>query len=83
MRKLKLEALQVESFDTAAAAPSARGTVRAHAPLSEGGESICICLASDDWACQTWDYEVCGDTNYLDCTLVCTDFASCHGPGTC
>jgi hypothetical protein len=83
MRKLKLESLQVESFDTTAAAPAPRGTVQGHDALSEGGESICICQASDGWECQTWDYEVCGDTNYLDCTLVCTDFESCLGPGTC
>ena len=80
MRELKLESLQVESFDTTAAAPPARGTVQAHA---DSGESVCLCLASDGWECQTWDYEVCGDTNYLDCTLACTDFASCQGPGAC
>lgn len=74
MRKLKLESLQVESFDTATAAPPARGTVQAHA---NSGESVCYCQLSGGWECHTWDYEACGDTNYLDCTLACSDFASC------
>lgn len=84
MRKLKLESLTVESFDTTTAAPPARGTVQGHdAPVSEAGESVCICQVTGNWRCQTDDYEVCGDTNYLDCTLACTDFASCMGPGSC
>jgi hypothetical protein len=78
MRKLKLESLQVESFDTTTATPPAGGTVRAHDALSEGGESVCLCQGSDDWVCQTWDYEVCGDTNYLDCTLVCSYYETCQ-----
>jgi hypothetical protein len=77
MRKLKLESLTVESFETAPMAPSPRGTVQGHDAVSEGGESVCLCQATDDLFCGTWDYEVCGDTNYLDCTLVCSDFASC------
>jgi hypothetical protein len=77
MRKLKLESLHVESFETADAPHPSRGTVQGHDALSEAGESVCICQISDDWRCQTWDYEVCGDTNYLDCTLACSDFASC------
>lgn len=77
MRKLKLEALQVESFDTTAPAPEARGTVQGH-DVSEGGESVCICQVSDGWECQTWDYEVCGDTNYLDCTFVCSYYETCQ-----
>ena len=76
MRKLKLESLQVESFDTSAATPSERGTVQGH-DVSEGGESVCICQVSQEWFCQTWDYEVCGDTNYLDCTFVCSAYESC------
>jgi hypothetical protein len=78
MRKLKLESLQVESFETVPAPSISRGTVQGH-DVSEEGESVCICQVSDDWFCQTWDYEVCGDTNYLDCTLACTDFDSCMG----
>jgi hypothetical protein len=79
MRKLKLESLQVESFDTTADTPSPRGTVQAHdAAFSEGGESVCLCPASQDWTCQTWDYEVCGDTNYLDCTFVCSYYETCQ-----
>jgi hypothetical protein len=78
MRKLKLDSLLVESFDTAAAPYPARGTVQARANT---GESACYCRISHN--CQTYDYDVCGDTNYLDCTLACSDFASCQVIGAC
>ena len=78
MRKLKLESLKVESFDTTAATPSARGTVQAHA---DSEESVCFCRVSEGWDCHTWDYQVCPDTEYLDCTFVCSYFESC--PATC
>lgn len=79
MRKLKLESLIVESFETTATAEAARGTVRGNAGTDETGPSACqICMISDDWRCQTDDPELCGDTNYLDCTFVCSDFASCQ-----
>jgi hypothetical protein len=81
MRKLKLESLHVESFETTAPLSAPRGTVQGHDAVSEGGESICICQVSDGWECQTWDYQVCGDTNYLDCTFVCSYYESC--PATC
>ena len=64
MRKLKLEALQVESFQTAAAAPSVRGTVNANArpgPL------------------QTYNVDACGETQYFDCTLGCSYNTYCAG----
>jgi hypothetical protein len=80
IRKLKLESLQVESFDTTAAVPPSRGTVQAHA---DSGESVCFCQVSDGWECHTWDFQACPDTQYLDCTMGCTDFESCMGPGTC
>jgi hypothetical protein len=79
MRKLKLESLKVESFDTTAVAPPARGTVQAHAP--ESRESVCFCLVSKGNDCRTQDYQACPDTEYLDCTLVCSLNASC--PETC
>jgi hypothetical protein len=86
MRKLKLELLQVESFVTTGIEPQRRGTVAGHGNVqaqADSGESVCLCQASEGSVCQTWDYEVCGDTHYLDCTFVCTDFAPCQGPGAC
>ncbi|HYW10694.1 MAG TPA: pinensin family lanthipeptide [Longimicrobium sp.] len=80
MRKLKLESLHVESFETTAAAPGLRGTVQAHA---DSDESVCFCQMTEGWACETWDLEACGDTQYMDCTMGCTDFKTCVGPGTC
>jgi hypothetical protein len=75
MRKLKLESLQVESFNTTSIAPPERGTVQAHA---DSGQSVCYCPFSRGRECKTYDYQVCGDTEYLDCTLVCSDAASCQ-----
>lgn len=77
VRKLKLESLQVESFETNPAPSPSRGTVQAHA---DSGESVCYCHLSEGWACETWDYQACGDTQYLDCTMGCTDFKTCMGP---
>jgi hypothetical protein len=81
MRKLKLESLQVESFETTAAAPAMRGTVQGHAPNTVGcpgtGVSDCaICQPMTiDLNCQplTYDLRNCGVTNPLwDCTYGCT-----------
>ena len=79
MRKLKLESLTVESFDTTAAPSSSRGTVQGNDLTGHGAPSLCICPVSEDFRCQTDDPEACGPTNYLDCTLACSDFASCVG----
>lgn len=66
MRKLKLESLTVESFQTSPVVTQARGTVAAHAkpqpPL------------------QTYNVDVCGDTMYFDCTLGCSYHTYCAGP---
>ena len=49
MKKLRLENLKVESFDTTAVAGNARGTVAAHAdtllncPYSYGGTCVISC----------------------------------------
>lgn len=79
MRKLKLESLSVESFDTTAAPSAARGTVQGNDVSGHGAPSLCLCPVSNDSLCQTDSPEACGNTNYLDCTLACTDFASCLG----
>jgi len=76
MRKLKLESLNVESFDTAAAPSFLRGTVQGNDQT--GTDLSCkLCLASEGFGCETEDPQACGPTNYLDCTLACSDFPSC------
>jgi hypothetical protein len=81
MRKLTLESLQVESFETTAAAQDVRGTVQGHAINTSGcpgtGVSDCaICQPQTiDLNCQpqTYDLRGCGVTNPLyDCTYGCT-----------
>jgi cytochrome c peroxidase len=64
MRKLKLESLTVESFETAAAMQSERGTVQAHAK-------------PQPTTLQTYNVDVCGDTMYFDCTLGCSHLTNC------
>lgn len=64
MRKLKLESLQVESFETTPAAANERGTVNAH------GKPAPI---------QTYNVQLCGETQYFDCTLGCSLNTHCAG----
>jgi hypothetical protein len=62
MRKLKLESLKVESFETTPIATQQRGTMYAHqrpGPI------------------QTYNPDRCGDTRYFDCTLGCTVETNC------
>jgi hypothetical protein len=61
MRKLKLESLQVESFETALAARE-RGTMHAH---------------QQHHTIETYDIEECGDTRYFDCTYGCSINTNC------
>jgi hypothetical protein len=68
MRKLKLESLIVESFETAAAAADGRGTVDAHAKPGPGGPG----------PIETYNVDRCGDTRYFDCTLGCTVETNCY-----
>jgi hypothetical protein len=83
MRKLKLESLNVESFDTTATAPRLRGTVAGHENSAECGDtgmSYCqLCHHSDDTVCETDTYDVvaCGDTQYFDCSYGCTMDTGC------
>lgn len=64
MRKLKLELLQVESFQTTTATPRQRGTLYAHQQH---------CTPS----IQTYDVLECGETQYFDCSLGCPSIAPC------
>lgn len=63
MRKLTLESLTVESFETAAAATQVRGTVNAN------GKPGPI---------ETYNVDRCGETRYFDCTLGCTVETNCY-----
>jgi hypothetical protein len=89
MRKLKLESLQVESFETTGNGSRLRGTVDGYAPdKSRGGcpgegtgPSYCVlCHATDAADCQpdTYDVVACGDTQYFDCTFGCSQYNSCQ-----
>lgn len=69
MRKLKLESLQVESFETVALAPRLRGTVDAHGDPQPTPPTISI---------DTYDPEQCGETQYFDCSLGCPSIAPCE-----
>jgi hypothetical protein len=71
MRKLKLESLQVESFETVLPAPRMRGTVDAHADPQPTSPTVSI---------DTYDPERCGWTNFFDCTYGCSHFTGCDGP---
>jgi len=77
MRKLKLELLQVESFETVAPMPEARGTVQGHRPNTDGcpiqpgtGVSDCIICVPMSNGCES--IQICKDTEWLDCTYSCT-----------
>jgi hypothetical protein len=76
IRKLKLESLHVESFQTTAAAPGLRGTVQAHAEAEPVTGTRCD------------TYETCnvdtrepycggGPTEVSYCTERCTHYESC------
>lgn len=66
MKKLKLESLEVTSFETTAADARERGTVQGHDP-HPGGEVVL----------ETYDVEACGDTRYFDCTYGCSVNTDC------
>ncbi|HEY0019589.1 MAG TPA: hypothetical protein VGC13_25020 [Longimicrobium sp.] len=85
MRKLKLESLQVESFETTGPARAARGTVAGHQVVGTGtggdtgGTAVSYCMVCEPWSAdyrcdpQTYDMRNCGETNpQFDCTYGCT-----------
>lgn len=69
MRKLKLESLKVESFQTTPNTPQMRGTVNGHGSI----------LPSPSTSIETYDPEACGETQYFDCSLGCPSIAPCDG----
>lgn len=68
MRKLTLDSLQVESFETTAAAVTARGTVQGHQDPLPTPPTV---------GPQTYDVQACGDTRYFDCTYGCSVNTDC------
>ena len=80
MRKLSLDTVAVQSFPTGPV-PLARGTVRARARTNApgcggGGDTTGCGLATFETEC-TLNAEVCGDTNYLECTYGCSLDTAC------
>src|SRR5688572_6725865 len=77
MRKLKLETLQVESFETTSTGRTSRGTIEGHDAVApdtrrcgDTGPSYChVCYETDTCEPETYDVQLCIDTNYFDCTL--------------
>ena len=68
-RKLEIDALEVESFDTSAEGGPPRGTVRAH--------------ADTEFLCDTWQHS-CGWSDVECPTQGCrTDFETCGDFGSC
>jgi hypothetical protein len=81
MRKLNVDALQVDSFETTVASYSARGTVKGHAEVGTtvigpgtGVSDCAVCQPmSVNFGCiDTYDVRNCGETRYFDCTYGCT-----------
>jgi hypothetical protein len=69
MKKLKLEALEVTSFETTSVQAEERGTVRANSGLGSIQFPV------------TRKPEACPNTAYLDCTLACSiDDDTCFAP---
>lgn len=68
MKKLKLEDLQVTSFETTSDAARARGTVLGAAQSNRPG-----C----ERPFETYDIQACGDTQYMDCTFGCSINTNC------
>jgi hypothetical protein len=75
MRKLKLESLNVESFDTTASASRLRGTVAGYADTDAGPDSSmtnCAACPYTYYGCHwsTNEMEACVHTDYDGCVFV-------------
>ena len=66
MRKLKLESLEIESFETTPIAQHMRGTVDARQIAPGGPHPL-----------KTYNPQQCGETQYFDCSLGCPSIAPC------
>lgn len=74
MRKLTLDSLHVESFETSVDLHRAGGTVQGHITGSRCPSYTC---ASVDVLCPDTFEPACGPTEYLDCTFGCTRVNTC------
>lgn len=76
MRKLKLESLQVESFETTSSPYRNRGTVQGHADVpgttTQRGTGVSDCIVCVPMSNGCESIQICKDTEYLDCTFGCT-----------
>ncbi len=81
MRKLKLDSLHVESFETTTAAPRSRGTVQAHAEAEPITGTRCDTY---DNCKPTYDPRTCPETeDWMCCTLGCTRLYETCGVEVC
>lgn len=72
MRKLTLESLQVESFETTAESVSWRGTVEAHGAPAPDTPTCPPSAVSQCAPCESLEQTRCGHTCVYDCTAPCT-----------
>lgn len=77
MRKLKPESLHVESFETTAAAPGSRGTVRGHAEAAPATGTRCYTYYDTCQVDTREPYCFGGPTEVSYCTERCTNYDSC------
>lgn len=93
MRKLTLESLRVESFETTAGTHHWRGTVDGHGIIAPNTPTCPPSAISQCSPCESLEHTRCGDTCVYDCTAPCTMVcsngcsnttgcaASCYAPG--
>jgi hypothetical protein len=67
MKKLKLEELEITSFETTSGAARERGTVLGH-----GTEPTIVIVL------ETYDVEACGESQFFDCTYGCSMNTDCE-----
>lgn len=78
MHKLKLESLQVESFETTRMGHRGEGTVRGHADVATGGTGTIQPATINSICIPTYNVRDCGDTRYFDCTFGCSHNTGCR-----
>jgi hypothetical protein len=85
MRKLTLESLLVDSFETTASVPGTRGTVQGHAEAITGSRcpSYDPCASVNVVCHPQTEYTVCRETEYMDCTYGCTRLYNTCGGNYC
>jgi hypothetical protein len=77
MHKLKLESLQIESFETTSPAVNGRGTVNGHIEAQTGDTGQVYTTTISGPVIHTYNVRDCGETRYFDCTYGCTMVRTC------